>query len=160
MAPSSSLLGEKVWNLCWSKTHKGFPGGAGGEEPARPCRRHKRCGNQSLGGGSPGGGHGNPLQCSCLENPTDRGAWRATVPGVARSRTRLERLSMQQAQHTRGFLPETWSLETGIQVPQMTAVPSAWAGRVLLFPVHQLCFPSGGSQGPSEGTATRRGAQI
>ena len=33
-------------------------------------------------GKSPGGGHGNPLQCSCLENPTDRGAWRATVHGV------------------------------------------------------------------------------
>ena len=32
---------------------------------------------------SPKGGHGNPLQCSCLENPMDRGAWRATVHGVA-----------------------------------------------------------------------------
>ena len=31
----------------------------------------------------PGGGHGNPLQYSCLENPTDRGAWRATVHRVA-----------------------------------------------------------------------------
>ena len=30
-------------------------------------------------GKSPGGGRGNPLQCSCLENPMDRGAWRATV---------------------------------------------------------------------------------
>ena len=36
-------------------------------------------------GRSPGGGHGNPLQCSCLENPTDRGAWRAAVHGVAES---------------------------------------------------------------------------
>ena len=35
-------------------------------------------------GGSPGEGNGNPLQYSCLENPTDRGAWRATVHGVAR----------------------------------------------------------------------------
>ena len=34
-------------------------------------------------GRSPGGGHGNPLQCSCLENPIDRGAWQATVHGVA-----------------------------------------------------------------------------
>ena len=34
-------------------------------------------------GRSPGGGHGNPLQYSCLENPMDRGAWRVTVPGVA-----------------------------------------------------------------------------
>ena len=37
----------------------------------------------------PGGGHGTPLQCSCLENPTDRGAWWATVHVVAKSRTRL-----------------------------------------------------------------------
>ena len=37
----------------------------------------------------PGGGHGNSLQCSCLENPTDGGAWRAIVHGVAKSRTRL-----------------------------------------------------------------------
>ena len=36
-------------------------------------------------GRSPGGGHGNPLQYSCLENPMDRGAWRAAVHGVAES---------------------------------------------------------------------------
>ena len=36
---------------------------------------------------SPGGGHGNPLQYSCLESPIDRGAWRATVRGVAKSQT-------------------------------------------------------------------------
>ena len=41
----------------------------------------------------PGGGHGYPLQCSCLENPMDRGAWRATVHRVIESRTRLKRLS-------------------------------------------------------------------
>ena len=40
-------------------------------------------------GRSPRGGQGNPLQCSCLENPMDRGAWRAIVPGVAKSQTRL-----------------------------------------------------------------------
>ena len=37
--------------------------------------------------------HGNPLQCSCLENPMDRGAWWAAVYGVAESRKRLKRLS-------------------------------------------------------------------
>ena len=37
----------------------------------------------------PGGGHGNPLQYSCLENPKDREAWRATVHGVANSLKRL-----------------------------------------------------------------------
>ena len=40
-------------------------------------------------GRSLGEGHGNPLQYSCLENPMDRGAWRATVHGVAESQTRL-----------------------------------------------------------------------
>ena len=40
-------------------------------------------------GRSPGGGHGNPLQYSCLENPMDRGAWWATVHAGAKSRTRL-----------------------------------------------------------------------
>ena len=40
-------------------------------------------------GRSPGEGNDNPLQCSCLENPMDRGAWQATVHGVAKRRTRL-----------------------------------------------------------------------
>jgi len=40
-------------------------------------------------GGSPGGGSGNLLQCPCLENPMDRGAWWATVCWVAKSQTRL-----------------------------------------------------------------------
>ena len=40
-----------------------------------------------------GEGNGNPLQCSCLENPRDGGAWWADVYGVAQSRTRLKRLS-------------------------------------------------------------------
>ena len=41
-------------------------------------------------GRSPGGGHGNPLQYSCLGNTTDRGAWWSTVHKVAKSRTRLK----------------------------------------------------------------------
>ena len=40
-----------------------------------------------------GEGNGNPLQCSCLENPRDRGAWWAAIHGVAQNRTRLKRLS-------------------------------------------------------------------
>ena len=42
-----------------------------------------------------GGGHGNPLQHSCLENPMDRGAWWATVHGVTQSWTQLKQLSIQ-----------------------------------------------------------------
>ena len=65
-------------------TTMGFPGGSDGKEST--------CNAKDLGsvpglGGSPGGGHSNPLQCSCLENPMDRGACRATVQGVAKSRT-------------------------------------------------------------------------
>ena len=45
-------------------------------------------------GRSPGGGHGNPLQYSCLENPVDRGAWWAMVHRAAKSWIQLKRLSM------------------------------------------------------------------
>ena len=48
-----------------------------------------------------GEGNGNPLQCSCLENPRDGGAWQAAVYGVAQSRTQLKRLSSSSKfQHT------------------------------------------------------------
>ena len=43
--------------------------------------------------GYPGAGHGNPLQCSCLENPRDSGAWWAAIYGVTQSWTRLKQLS-------------------------------------------------------------------
>ena len=45
-------------------------------------------------GRSPGGGHGNPLQYSCLENPMDRRAWPSTLHRVAKSQIRLKRLSV------------------------------------------------------------------
>ena len=45
-------------------------------------------------GRSPGGEHGYSLQYSCLKNPMDRGAWWATVHGVAKSQTRPKQLSM------------------------------------------------------------------
>ena len=62
----------------------GFPGGLDGKESA--------CNVGDLGsipglGRSPGEGHGNPFQYSCLENPMDGGAWQATVHGVEKSPT-------------------------------------------------------------------------
>ena len=48
-------------------------------------------------GRSPGGGHSNPLQYSCLENPMDRGACRAAVHGVTKSQTQLKQLSTKDA---------------------------------------------------------------
>ena len=53
---------------------------------------------------SPGGGHGNPLQYSCLENPMDRGAWWATVHGVTKSQTRLRRLSTHSTAHRNDYI--------------------------------------------------------
>ena len=50
-------------------------------------------------GRSPGGGNGNPLQYSCLENPMDRGAWWATVHWVTKSQTQLKLLSMHARIH-------------------------------------------------------------
>ena len=66
---------------------QGFPGGSDGKESA--------CSFGDLGwipgsGRSPGGGNGNPLQYSCLGNPLNRGAWRAIVQGVSKSRTATE----------------------------------------------------------------------
>ena len=51
-------------------------------------------------GGSLGEGYGNPLQYSCLENPMDRGAWRATVHGVTKSLTWLKRFSTHKSSLT------------------------------------------------------------
>ena len=64
----------------------GFPGGSDGKESA--------CNVGDLGlipglARSPGGGHGNPHEYSCLENPTDRGTWWTTVYGVANNWMRL-----------------------------------------------------------------------
>ena len=62
----------------------GIPGGSAVKNPPA------NAGDMSLIPGlgkSPGEGNGNPLQCSCLENPKDGGAWWAAVYGVAQSRT-------------------------------------------------------------------------
>ena len=74
-----------IESLCYTvEINLGFPGGSGGKESA--------CNVGDMGlipglGKSPGEGHGNPLQYSFLEHPMDRGAWQATVQGVAKSLT-------------------------------------------------------------------------
>ena len=69
----------------WAKW-QGFPGGL--EVKVSACNAGD-LGSIPGSGRFPGEGNGNPLQYSCLENPMDRGAWWATVLGVAKSRTRL-----------------------------------------------------------------------
>ena len=81
MAPHSSTF---AWKILWT------------EKPGRLQStgllgvRHDSATSLSLS--SFGEGNGNPLQCSCLENPRDGGAWQAAVYGVAQSWTRLKRL--------------------------------------------------------------------
>ena len=69
----------------------GFPGGAGAKNLPASARDAGDMSSIPGSGRSPGGGgYGNPLQYSCLENPMDRGAWQSTVHGVAQSRTPLK----------------------------------------------------------------------
>ena len=77
----------------------GFPGGASGKESSCYCRRHKK--HKLILGweNSPGGQYSNPLQDSCLEIPLNRGAWRAIVHRIAKSQTRLKRLSTHTCMH-------------------------------------------------------------
>ena len=67
----------------------GFPGVSVGKESTCNAGDAGDMGSIPGVGRSPGGGHGNPLLYSCLENPMDR-AWWATVRGVPKSQTRLE----------------------------------------------------------------------
>ena len=81
--------------VCIGVWFNGFPCGASGKEPACQCGLDEGdLGSIPGPGRSPGGGHGNPLQYSCLESPMDKGAWKATVHGVAQSQTQPKRLSM------------------------------------------------------------------
>ena len=73
---------------------KGLPGASDGEEST--------CNAGDLGltpgsGRSPGEGNGHPLQCSCLENPTDKGAWQAAVHGGHKEPDTTQRLSTAQS---------------------------------------------------------------
>ena len=81
----------------------GFPGGS--EVKAFACN----AGDLGLihgSGRSPGEGNGNPLQYSCLENPMDRGAWQATIHGIAKSRTRLSDFTLSLS--LKAFICRIW----------------------------------------------------
>ena len=93
MAPHSSTL---VWKILWV------------EDPGRlQSMGLLRVGHDwatSLSLSCIGEGNGNPLQCSCLENPRDGGIWWAAVYGVTQSRTRLKWLSSSSSKECLGFL--------------------------------------------------------
>ena len=89
MAPHSSTL---AWKIPWMEE----PGGLqsmGSQESDTTERLHFHFSLSCIGEGN-----GNPLQCFCLKNSRDGGAWWAAVYGVAQSRTQLKRLSIQMKQ--------------------------------------------------------------
>ena len=93
-----SLVGYSPWGCNESNTTEQLST-AQQHSPPRKMRIHPEIREDKEAlygwGRSPGKGNGYQLQYSCLENSMDRGAWRATVPGVAKSWTRLKRLSEQ-----------------------------------------------------------------
>ena len=94
-------------------------------------------------GRSPGGGHGNPLQWSCLENPMDGGAWWATVYGVTQSRTQLKWLSsilikcQRKFQKKRKHLTSIWPIKR-CYLPEKKQVPGPPLRPKLRF--HSWCL--------------------
>ena len=92
MAPHSSTL---AWKIPWTESLVGCsPWGC--EESDTTERLHFHFSLSCIGEGN-----GNPLQCSCLENPRDRAAWWAAVSGVSQSWTRLKRLSSSSSSRRR-----------------------------------------------------------
>ena len=79
-----------MYTYSWITLLFDFPGGSDSKESAYNAVDP---GLIPGSGRSPGEGNGNPLQCSCLENPMDGGAWWATIHGVAKSRTQLSNLT-------------------------------------------------------------------
>ena len=72
---------------------QGFPDGASGKELTCQCRKHKRRRFSPWVGKIPWRRAWHPLQCSCLENSVDRGAWWTAVHGISKSLTQLKQLS-------------------------------------------------------------------
>ena len=93
MAPHSSTL---AWKIPWMEE----PGRLQSMGREESDTTERLCFHFSLS--CIGEGNGNPLQCSCLENPRDWGAWWAAVSGVAQSRTRLKRLSSSSSSSSGG----------------------------------------------------------
>ena len=88
-----------VWRRQWQPTPVLLPGKSHGRRSLVGCSPWDRWGSDTtkrldfhFSLSCIGEGNGNPLQCSCLENPRDGGAWWAAVSGVAQSRTWLKRL--------------------------------------------------------------------
>ena len=112
-AASLSSKESSLYILCGAD----FPGGSDGKKknlPAMPETQVRSLGQEDC----PGGGRGNPLQYSCLENPMDRGAWRATVHGVT-SDTTFTPLEAVSVRHSH--------VCSSLQLLQLMYSPNIWS---------------------------------
>ena len=82
-----------LWSFAQSNLKNGLPRWLSGKESVCQCNRCRRHEFNYWVGKTPWQRKWQPLQYSCLENPMDRGAWRATVHGIAKSWTQLKQLS-------------------------------------------------------------------
>ena len=124
-------LSDLLWRRQWHPTPVLLPGKSHGQRSLVGCspwglweldtteRLHFHFSLSCIGEGN-----GNPLQCSCLQNPRDRGAWWAAVHGVAQSQTRLQRLtssssssSVESLSHVRIFVtPWTEARQSSLSI--------------------------------------------
>jgi len=122
MAPHSNTL---TWKIPWTEE-------LGRLQSMGSLRvRHDWATSLSLSLSYIGEGNGNPLQCSCLENPRDEGAWWAAIYGIAQSQTRLKRLS--STAQSRGLGPDQVHFQLNCMIlnqrlpwPQKLAMKTMW----------------------------------
>ena len=113
-----------------SLAYTDFPGGSDGKES--DCS----VGDPSFisgSGRSPGEENGNPLQYPCLENPMDRGSWRATVHGVTKSQPWLQGLTHTHTHTHTHFSIYTWMPATRVPLPPWIHCQFKWSSTVMRF---------------------------
>ena len=132
MAPHSSTL---AWKIPWTRSLVGHsPWGC--QESDMTERLHFHFSLSCIGEGN-----GNPLQCSCLENPRDGEAWWAAVYGVAQSRTRLKRLSSNSSSRTAPH-QASLSITNSSSLCKLVSIESVMAFNHLILCCPLLLLPS------------------
>ena len=129
MAPHSSIF---AWKILWTEK-PGRLQSMGSLESDTTERFHFHFSLSRIGGGN-----GNPLQCSCLENPRDEGAWWAAIYGVAQSRTRLKRLSSSSSSNR---------LYSSSSLSAIRVVSSAYLRLLIFLPA--ILIPACASSSPA-----------
>ena len=125
------LLYVRDASECWGwedmqDLRMGFPGGLVVKNPPANAGDIRDTGSIPVSGRSPGGGNGNPLQCSCLGNPMDRGSWRATVHGVMKSWTWLSDWAHLRSRSLAGKTGSSLTMQPGKHCHEVTE-KAEWA---------------------------------